>query len=74
LISSLPIKRELLEKANNNTLSLDLIDSHIGLETINIIYRDIVLTKAGLFDFWQTFWFEIERRGNLSPAQLESAK
>jgi hypothetical protein len=55
-------------------LGMELVDSHTGCKTTQIPYEKTMLTEEGEHDFWQTFWFEIERRSNLEAAQLESAK
>jgi hypothetical protein len=49
---------------------MDLVGFQRDFKMMHIPYEQTVLTKAGWFDFWQTFWFEIERYANLEPTQL----
>jgi hypothetical protein len=60
------IETELLKKNRSGLLTFDLIDTHRSVEIIRIPYEVKLRIKAGQIDFWQTFWFEIERRMKLS--------
>jgi hypothetical protein len=74
LNSSAAIERKLLGRGDNGRFGLDLVDSQREISAIHIPYEATMSKKAGQLEFWQVFWFEIERRANLPPAQLEAAK
>jgi hypothetical protein len=74
LSSSVKIERRLLLKGGFGRLGMDLVDTYKYFSSNLILYKKEVSWEAGYLDFWQTFWFEIERRTKLPPAQLKSAK
>jgi hypothetical protein len=77
LNSSITIETDILKKGSEYKLAFGFSSSHTNFSITHIPYERSITTKEGQIDFWQTFWFEMERRmkkESKKEAEIAAAK
>jgi hypothetical protein len=77
LNSSITIEIDILKKGSEYKLAFGFYSEHKNFSITHIPYEKTIITKEGQIDFWQTFWFEMERRMKIeskTEAEIAAAK